>query len=165
MITLDNINKVLRLDAATGKLFWKVGGRHGRLSGQEAGGMDAQGYRRLRFGRLFIMSHHAAYAIANGRMPTIGKEIDHIDGDKLNNRPCNLREVTHGQNQQNARAPKTNTSGFKGVSWHKRIGKWGVNIGVGGRRIACGYFDDVHSAAAAYAAAARIHHGDFARLT
>lgn len=64
----------------------------------------------------------------------VGKDIDHIDGDKLNNCRSNLRVCTRGQNSQNSQLCSRNTSGIKGVSWDKRAGKWRVRIIAEGER-------------------------------
>jgi len=91
----------------------------------------------------------------------IGTQVDHRDGDGLNNRRSNLRSATHFTNGYNRGPNKNNTSGFKGVARHS--GKWWAYIGVNGKRINLGRFFDIHDAAAAYAAAARKYHGEFAR--
>lgn len=76
-------------------------------------------------------------------------EIDHIDRNKMNNRIENLRAVDRVTNQNNTAAVrKSNTSGYKGVNWHK--GKWYVRARVNGKRIAVGRFDDIIEAARAY---------------
>lgn len=103
-----------------------------------------------------------AWFYVTGHWPE--NEIDHKDCDSTNNRFENLREATKLQNGQNQRTPKTNSSGWKGVCFHKRVGKWGANISVNNRRIALGYYDDVKEAAEAYMFAALEYHGEFARL-
>jgi hypothetical protein len=62
----------------------------------------------------------------------IDKEVDHINGDPLDNRKSNLRLATHSQNMFNRGKTKVNTSGFKGVSWDKRTGKWRICVNLGG---------------------------------
>jgi hypothetical protein len=91
-------------------------------------------------------------------------QIDHRDLDRTNNRFDNLREATQAQNLHNTRAYCTNTSGRKGVSWHRRDRRWRVKIDVEGEYRWLGYFDDLEDAASAYAAAARELHGEFARV-
>lgn len=91
-------------------------------------------------------------------------EVDHIDGDKLNNQKVNLRLVSHASNTQNARPRKDGRSPFKGVIWHSQSNKWRPRITVNHRRIHLGYFTDEIEAAKAYDHAARKYHGEFARL-
>ena len=93
----------------------------------------------------------------------IGLEIDHIDGDGLNNRRSNLRAATHSENMRNRTQQKNNTSGFKRVCWHKQARKWTAAIKVNGRQKHLGMFDKAEDAHAAYCAAAANLHGEFAR--
>jgi hypothetical protein len=90
--------------------------------------------------------------------------VDHINGDGLDNRRANLREATTAQNNQNTARQSNNTSGLKGVTWHKSRGRWRANIQLAGRQRHLGYHDTPEAAARAYDAAARELHGEFARL-
>jgi hypothetical protein len=76
-----------------------------------------------------------------------GMEVDHDDGDGLNNQRCNMFEKTHRGNQENLHVAKS--SRFVGVSWHKRSAKWVVNIRVAGKKIYLGGFDAELAAAQA----------------
>ena len=95
---------------------------------------------------------------------TKGMKVDHRDGNGLNNQRHNLRAATNHQNLCNRGAPSNNTSGFKGVSWHKRRNKWQANIGINYKKKYLGLFDSAIDAACAYDAAARELHGEFAKL-
>jgi HNH endonuclease/AP2 domain len=90
-----------------------------------------------------------------------GLEVDHINGNPLDNRRNNLRLVTHSQNQKNMSKHKDNKSGYKGVSWHKKAKKWQVHVGKKGY---IGLFTDPKEAAKAYNIAALEHFGEFAKL-
>ena len=96
-------------------------------------------------------------------------EIDHVDGDGLNNRRSNLREAVGTKNQQNKMKACVGVSRFKGVCPH-RDGRWRANIRVPavgkgrGRQTHLGLFVDEEDAARAYDTAARKHFGEFARL-
>lgn len=92
-----------------------------------------------------------------------GEQVDHLNGDRLDNRRDNLRLVSNTQNQQNKKKPSHNVSGYKGVCWHKGIGKWHARITVNGQRIHLGYFREVQTAARLYDAAARFFFGEYAR--
>jgi hypothetical protein len=90
-------------------------------------------------------------------------EIDHINGDKMDNRRCNLRFATHAQNNQNKGLRRDSTTGYKGVCFDKRSGKYIAYINANGKRTYLGYFKDKLSAAYAYDAAALKLHGEYAR--
>lgn len=96
--------------------------------------------------------------------PPLDMQVDHINGNKLDNRRTNLRLCTPAENSRNQARPKNNTSGFKGVSWNRREQKWKAVIGVGGKRIGGGSYHTKEEAARAYDELARKHHGEFARL-
>ena len=90
-------------------------------------------------------------------------EVDHADGDGLNNVRNNLRTATKAQNAHNQRMAINNTSGVKGVSFSKAKEKWLVRITVNNRRLVVGHFSALEDAAAAYASASALLHGDFGR--
>lgn len=89
------------------------------------------------------------------------KTIDHIDGDKLNNSRCNLRQCSQAENSRNTKLAKNNSSGFKGVSLDVN-GKWRARIWINRKEIRIGTFDNIADAASAYDKAALEIHGDFA---
>jgi hypothetical protein len=93
-----------------------------------------------------------------------GLQVDHEDGNGLNNQRSNLRIASPTQNQGNARRRKDNTSGYKGVSWYRRTNKWKAHIRVDKKLRHLGYFIDLTDAARAYDAAALEHFGEFAHL-
>ena len=107
---------------------------------------------------------HRAIAAAMGLPIGPHVEIDHIDLNGLNCRRNNLRIATSSQNKHNRGTPRNNTSGQKGVSWHRRIRKWHTKIQAEGRKIHLGYYDDLELAAFVYAEAAHRFHGEFARV-
>ncbi len=90
---------------------------------------------------------------------------DHINGNPLDDRKENLREATKSENACNMNLNKEGCSSiYRGVGWHKGVGKWVARITIGRRRIHLGVFDDEIEAAKAYDEAAKIYHGEFARL-
>ncbi len=94
----------------------------------------------------------------------IGLEVDHINGNPLDNRRSNLCLVTHSQNQKNMRKPITNKSGYKGVSWHTKSNKWQAHLMNNGKRHYLGLFIDLKEAAKAYNIAALELFGEFAKI-
>jgi len=89
--------------------------------------------------------------------------VDHIDGNPKNNCVLNLRVCSSSQNSGNKKIPNNNTSGFKGVYWHKRIRKWCARIGYRRKVFYLGDFESKHEAAYAYDHAARKFFGGFAK--
>jgi hypothetical protein len=110
---------------------------------------------------LTYTAHRVAWTIYHGSEPD--GLIDHINGDPFDNRIANLRLCDTSLNGANRGPTKLNTSGFKGVTWHKRCRKWQAQIGVKGTHYFLGLFDDPAEAHAAYVAAAIKHFGEFAR--
>jgi Holliday junction resolvase len=80
----------------------------------------------------------------------IGMETDHINGNTFDNRKCNLRVVTTSQNGLSCRKLSRNTSGFRGVHFHKGTGKWESQIVINGKQEFLGLFEDRHLASVAY---------------
>lgn len=93
-----------------------------------------------------------------------GKCIDHINGNGLDNRKCNLRICERHQNALNRKKNINNSSGFKGVSWFKPSQKWRVQIGYKKVVYHIGSFINLIDAARAYNEAAIKYHGEFANL-
>ena len=90
--------------------------------------------------------------------------VDHINGNTLDNRKCNLRIVTPTQNNMNTKIRIDNTSGCKGVGWHKPKNKWRVRITVDKKTIELGYFDDKEEAIKCRKEAEEKYFGDFRRI-
>lgn len=90
--------------------------------------------------------------------------VDHINGDKTDNRKSNLRLCLHADNMRNMKKSSSNTSGYKGVYWDKRKSKWCARVMVNYKHKHLGYFSLIDEAARAYNAAAIKYHGEFTRL-
>jgi len=91
------------------------------------------------------------------------EHVDHMNGNSLDNRYCNLRLCTPGENNCN-RPGRKGTSKFKGVSWHKQGHKWQASIAKDRRSYGLGLFNSEQDAAMAYNVAALQLHGQFAFL-
>lgn len=112
--------------------------------------------------RKTIWLHREIMSRVLGRNLLATEEVDHIDCDGLNNRRENLRLATPEQNKFNKGKYRRNSSGFKGVSWHKRQKKWTAQIQVNKNKIHIGSFDTPEEAHRAYCDAAQKYHGEFA---
>lgn len=172
--TPDRLRELLTYDPETGKLFWKerpsvdfknsrlCNSWNARFSGKEAFTADnGKGYLCSFIFKMPMKAHRVAWAIHHGEWPD--GHIDHISGMKGDNRISNLRIATIAENQWNTALKSANTSGLKGVSWSVRQGKWRARIGVNGVMVWLGYFESKEDAHAAYGAAAKKYHGEFAR--
>jgi hypothetical protein len=146
---------------AEGHFVW-VRASSNRISvGDRAGCLGVNGYWSIRLDGNLYYEHRLAWLWHHGKFPDI--DLDHIDGDKWNNRIENLREATMSENIANSRLSQANHSGRKGVSWNKRLGRWHAYIVVSGKRKHLGFFETLDEASAAYADAAREAFGEFAR--
>ena len=132
---VDTINKYLSYNPVTGILSWKRGLKYAkqRQEGRPAGTMSKGGYLRLSIERRMYANHRIIWKIVTGSEPD--GVVDHIDGNKLNNRSNNLRCVTQRQNLYNSVRRTDNTTGYKGVvysDWHRG---YLFNIRVNGKKI------------------------------
>lgn len=159
------VRKVLRYEPGTGKLFWryrpielfngspaKAQAAHDtwnrRYAGTEAfTSVDARGYRQGNLFARVMRGHRVAFVIHHGRWPA--GQIDHINGDRLDNRPENMREVDDAENRKNMAAPKNNTSGRIGVCWFKPARLWVAQIQHNRQHHCLGYFKEFADAVAA----------------
>jgi hypothetical protein len=155
-VTAALLRKLLSYDPATGELRRLVAAG-GQKVGAVAGNVTKRGYLMVNVGGHRVMAHRLAWLYMTGRHPD--GVIDHIDGDSLNNRFANLRDVTQAVNLQNQRKPRSpNRSGVLGVWFDKRRGTWNSDIGFDGKRIRLGAFKTIQDAQAAYLAAKRLYH-------
>jgi hypothetical protein len=156
---IDDLRRLLEYNPDTGVFTWLVS-RVCVRAGSEAGYTDKRGYKRVKINGRRHLAHRLAWLIHTGEVPSA--HIDHIDGNKSNNRIANLREATSGENSHNVSTPKHNTSGIKGVSWDRNSGKWKAQIAVEGVHLHLGLFRSIECAADAVREARCRLHGDFA---
>jgi hypothetical protein len=93
-----------------------------------------------------------------------GVEVDHVNGNRLDNRKINLRHCTRSQNNRNSAVRSDNNTGYKGVALHRHSGLYHATINVDGRQISLKYHKTPEGAARAYNKAAVKHFGKFAKL-
>lgn len=158
-----------RLDYSpeTGCLLWKAWSGAPKSWNSRYPGTAALNYR-MKNGYLqgalcnvLTTAHRVIWAMQTGSWPQ--GDIDHINGDRADNRWDNLREATRSQNNKNRRPIAGRSSPYLGVSWSKVAKKWDARIQTDIGQVCLGHFASELEAARAYDAAARKHHGEFAR--
>lgn len=155
----ERLRELLNYDEITGMFTWKKRAAFCVEVGSEAGTVEKNGYRRIGICGRIYKAHRLAWFYAHGTWP-VG-EIDHINGDKLDNRIENLRDVPRLVNQQNQRRPRGKTaSGILGVCWHPSTGKWRARVWDqhAKKNISLGLFENAQEARAAYINAKRLQH-------
>lgn len=159
-LTIERLNEIAKYCEETGEFYSLV--QRGKVSkGDVLGRIRDDWYIVIGIDNHSYLAHRLVRFLFDGEWPS--GDVDHWDRDTSNNREWNLRHATRGQNLTNAKKPKHNTSGFKGVSWHSRSHRWRAEISVNRERRHLGLFDTAEEAHAAYFAAARELRGDFAR--
>ena len=161
MITAEQLREVLSYNPETGRFSWRKTLRLGHV-GKEAGSLRPTGYISINVHKRLYQAHRLAWLYIHGRWPET--YIDHINGEKSDNRLSNLREASQSQNIANSRVSAANKTGFKGVSFDKSKQKFRACLGMAGKQIFLGYYDSASDAHAAYASAAAKAHGDFAKV-
>lgn len=157
--SIEILRSLISYDPMTGQLRWMK--KSGIASaGSIAGLIHTGGYRRIQINGRKLMAHRIAWALYYGEWPNL--HIDHIDGDKDNNRITNLRLVSDSQNQYNRGITASNKSGVKGVHQDKKSGKWLAAIRYMGSIIKVGSFDTIDEAAGAIRSKRIELHGEFA---
>lgn len=160
-ITPDLLRQLLRYEPETGKLFWRERSvdsfkptrvycakhLHARwttkCAGKECFTRTTRGYKVGVVFRMTFYAHRVIFAIVHGYWPE--HDVDHIDGDRSNNRIENLRAVTRTGNRRNSALMSTNKSGVNGVWWNKNLSKWVVQIGAG-KKVHLGCFSNFDDA-------------------
>ena len=139
-------DEYLEVNFEKGKIFWKKN-RSGAIVGKEAGRIGSNGYREIGIKGKGYLTHRLLWFLYYGYFPE--NQVDHIDGDRLNNSIKNLREVSNSCNLQNQKERSDNTSGFTGVSLNKKAKKYLTQIVIRNKYIYLGYY--ITSLEAAYA--------------
>lgn len=164
---VDQARELLDYNPETGEFHWKVARNSygGKVRpGVIAGTPNGQGYVFIGVIGQIWRAHRLAWLFMNGKTPPKGFEVDHINGDRADNRWPNLRLVTRSQNNMNQGVKRNNRSGCKGVSLRKDTQKWHARITVGGVITLLGNFDRLEDAIDARRNAEIKHFGSFASL-
>lgn len=157
-MTPARLRELLRYDQYTGE-FVRLVDRQRYRAGTIAGSFDARGYLCIGLDGKTYKSHRLAWLYMTGAWPE--QEIDHIDGDRSNNRFDNLRPATHEQNARNQKLRADNIARLKGVRLNGAT--WQARIRIAGRTVSIGEFDSPEMAHGAYVAKAQEIFGEFAR--
>jgi hypothetical protein len=149
VMTQSELKQVLSYDQETGVFTWLVRTSSRSNVGEMAGGLDAKGYIVICIKYKRYLAHRLIWFYMTGKFPE--NQIDHIDGNKANNRFSNLRDVTNQQNHFNTKA--------KGSSFDKAKGKYSAKIMINGKSIHLGYYKTAIEARSIYATAKLDLHG------
>jgi len=115
--------------------------------GDSCGSVNGHGYLTIQLKGRRYQAHRIAFLYMMGVFPT--NQIDHINGNKLDNRWVNLRPVTHRENGMNCPLRVNNKTGIPGVVWNKKAGKWQAQIKIFGANKYLGIYDDFFNACCA----------------
>lgn len=172
-LDVSHLRSILRYDPETGVFTYLVNRGNKRKAGDVAGFVSQRsranggGYRivHIRNGvhRKEYAAHRLAWFYVHGVWPK--NHIDHINGIRDDNRLANLREATRSQNMANRSAQSNNTSGLKGVSFHKAGRKWRGDLQVAGKPLFLGLYVTREAASAAYDLAAYLFFGEYSQPT
>ncbi len=160
--TLAYIERNLSYDPLTGVFIWKRSLNPRVRAGNRAGLVNGNGYRTISISGRHRREHRLAWLIMTGTWPRF--DVDHINGERDDNRFENLREATRTQNMQNGKVRANNVSGAKGVAYNKRRQTWHAAIKVDGINKYLGSYKSPEEAKAAYDKAANDYFGIFARV-
>jgi len=153
MLTQELVQSIF--DYQDGNLIRKIGRE---IDLGVAGFKTPKGYIKVKIGKKAHAAHRIIFLWHHGFLPDV---IDHIDGNKSNNKIENLRSATKAENSANQKIRTTNTSGMKGVSWQTANKKWRVAICKNYKPIYLGLYDDYDLACLVAAEATDLYHGNF----
>lgn len=154
---IERLRELFDYDESSGLLYWRAKTNRRTVVGSVAGCADGRGYVKVGVDGCKLQAHRVVWAYCTGAWPE--REIDHIDGDRSNNRIANLRDVSASVNRQNQRSPqKRNKVGLLGVS--RKRNRFRSAIEIDGAHVALGSYATKEQAHAAYLEAKRkLHQG------
>lgn len=142
-ITPELLRQLFLYDPETGLLAWKK-----NPSKEALKTVDNRGYKVGGVLGMHFQAHRVVWAMHYGEWPN---KIDHINGDRLDNRIVNLRNVDFRENARNRQLSSSNKSGHYGVVWLPDLNKWRAMIGVDKKRISLGLYEKKEDAISARA--------------
>lgn len=160
-ISYRELRNIISYDAETG-VIRKLKCRRSDWIGKQAGSINKKGYVAVSIYNKLYLAHRLAWLYIYGKWP---EQVDHIDGDKTNNRISNLRLATTSQNVHSQRIRRNNTSGYKGVTFNRSANKWVAQIKINRKQKYLGLFTSPIDAHSAYSHAAKKYFGEFARTS
>jgi len=163
LVDLSEISQDLEYCPETGVFRWKkhMGGRSPK-AGEIAGTPHIAGYTQVGYKRNIYLAHRLAWLFVHGSWPK--KDLDHINGDKKDNRIRNLRECTHAENMLNRRKQKNNKVGHKNICLPRGKNQYVVRIAKHGKTHCAGYYYSLEDAIKARDAALKKVCGEFAKV-
>jgi hypothetical protein len=158
ILTQVQLKELLHYDPATGVFTnaQKRGRCHRAVPNSPAGYARKDKYLIIQLASKKYYAHHLAWLYGYGALPSA--QVDHIDRNPANNRLANLRLVTRSENVHNSSPSRKNTSGYRGVTWNGKNGKWQAQIMANCKYHFLGLFDDATVASQVYLAAVRELH-------
>jgi hypothetical protein len=159
-MNIHELQQLLRYCPETGHLYWVAKGK-GKIKKAPAGTLLHSGYRGVLINGRRFQAHRIAWVLHHGVWPL--EQIDHINGDKTDNRIDNLREATNAQNGKNLPKSRRNKSGVVGVSFDIANRKWRASIKVNHKQINLGRFTRFEDAVVARKEAEQKYFGEWAR--
>lgn len=151
-------NEMFMYDSETGHLRHKECKYRPIKEGMKAGNFNQSGYLQVKIKGYSFTVHRICWYLFYGDIPSL---IDHINGVRDDNRIVNLRAATHSQNGMNRPLQSDNTSGFKGVTFHKECNKYKAQIKVNKVYKYLGLYKTPEEAHQAYLTASKEFHGEF----
>lgn len=157
ILTAERLREVVHYDPDTGRFTRKVRLAQRHQVGDDACHPMSNGYLRIGIDSQRYLAHRLAWLYVHGEWPR--RLLDHINGDRADNRISNLRECTHSQNQENRRkAQANNQSGYMGVYFQRQNKNWVARIVINGKRKHLGCYQSAEKAHQAYLSAKRKMH-------
>ena len=158
VLSCERVRELFSYDPMSGVLTWNVRTSNRVRIGDKAGVIGHHGYVLVRADGVLHRAHRLCWLHYHGWLPSI--DIDHIDGDRVNNAISNLRVATRSQNNANSKVRRDNRLGVKGVSYDKDRGMFSASV----CGVSLGRFDSIEAAKQAYDNEMKRQFGEYARL-